>query len=143
MVAGCFGACCNACQSPGCLRNAHECLHGTLLSDQSELQPETEVAIAGWIFAPCSCVQACHDVTRQCKQAGIDIADGLSTVHCVLFVRRSDKSVGPLSSDSLLPLFIVAIIVAQPLHLHACLAYVRTFHKHADWAGQTGFQVPM
>ncbi|DBA86794.1 TPA: hypothetical protein ACH3X2_005378 [Trebouxia sp. C0005] len=56
-------------------------------------------------------------------------------------VRRSDKSVGPLSSDSLLPLFIVAIIVAQPLHLHACLAYVRTFHKHADWAGQTGFQV--
>lgn len=56
-------------------------------------------------------------------------------------VRRSDKSVGPLSSDSLLPLFIVAIIVAQPLHLHACLAYVRSFHKHADWAGQTGFQV--
>ncbi|KAL0050827.1 hypothetical protein WJX82_007905 [Trebouxia sp. C0006] len=56
-------------------------------------------------------------------------------------VRRSDKSVGPLSSDSLLPLFIVAIVVAQPLHLHACLAYVRTFHKHADWAGQTGFQV--
>jgi len=58
------------------------------------------------------------------------------------FCRRSDKSVGPLSSDSLLPLFIVAIVVAQPLHLHACLAYVRTFHKHADWAGQTGFQVP-
>ena len=55
--------------------------------------------------------------------------------------RRGDRSVGPLSSDSLLPLFIIAMIVAQPLRLHACLAYVQTFHKHGDWAGQTGFQV--
>ena len=38
---------------PGSLCNVRECLHVTLLSDQSELQPETDVAIAGWIFALC------------------------------------------------------------------------------------------
>lgn len=59
----------------------------------------------------------------------------------LLCCRKQDKSIGPMSSDSLLPLFIVALIVAQPLHLHACLDYVRSFHLNGDWAGQTGFQV--
>ena len=59
----------------------------------------------------------------------------------LLFCRKQDSSIGPMSSDSLLPLFIVALIVAQPLHLHACLDYVRRFHLYGDWAGQTGFQV--
>ena len=59
----------------------------------------------------------------------------------LLYCRKQDSSIGPMSSDSLLPLFIVALIVAQPLHLHACLDYVRRFHLNGDWAGQTGFQV--
>ena len=59
----------------------------------------------------------------------------------LLSCRKQDRSIGPMSSDSLLPLFIVALIVAQPLHLHACLDYVRRFHLYGDWAGQTGFQV--
>ncbi|KAL3147225.1 hypothetical protein ABBQ32_002720 [Trebouxia sp. C0010 RCD-2024] len=55
-------------------------------------------------------------------------------------LRKQDRSIGPMSSDSLLPLFIAALIVGQPLHLHACLDYVKCFHLYGDWAGQTGFQ---
>ena len=55
--------------------------------------------------------------------------------------RQAGRRLGALSSDTLLPLLIVALILAQPPHLCACLDYVRTFHLHGDWAGQTGFQV--
>lgn len=33
-----------------------------------------------------ACMQACFDVIWQCKKAGIDTADDLSPVHCVLSV---------------------------------------------------------
>lgn len=61
--------------------------------------------------------------------------------HTLMPCRKQDRSIGPMSSDSLLPLFIAALIVAQPLQLHACLDYVKRFHFYGDWAGQTGFQV--
>ena len=64
----------------------HQCLNVTLLSEQSEQQPQTEVAIAHWILALCPHVQACLGVIWQCKKAGNYTADGLSPVHFVLFV---------------------------------------------------------
>ncbi|KAK9822725.1 hypothetical protein WJX74_000270 [Apatococcus lobatus] len=45
------------------------------------------------------------------------------------------------SADELLPLFIAALILAQPQGLMSLLHYVRTFHLAGNWAGQDGFQL--
>ncbi|KAK9868797.1 hypothetical protein WJX84_011858 [Apatococcus fuscideae] len=45
------------------------------------------------------------------------------------------------SADELLPLFIAALVLAQPRGVMSLLHYVRTFHVAGDWAGQDGFQL--
>ncbi len=49
------------------------------------------------------------------------------TSGCMQCYRRRERSMGPLSSISLLPLFTEALIVTQPLDLRACLTFV---HDH-------------
>ena len=83
-----------------------------------------------------------HDRLTSAVMRPVQVAaKSMREAPCPLSCRKQDRSIGPMSSDSLLPLFIAALIVAQPLHLHACLDYVKRFHFYGDWAGQTGFQV--
>ena len=86
--------------------------------------------------------QHTNDITSQLK--GSHLSRGPASSFYQLMCSHSRYGQGGEDgggADVLLPLFIAALVMAQPRGLMSMLHYVRAFHLAGNWAGQDGFQV--